>query len=117
MQTSKLIEEIKAEILGENYDLSFAFVNKKTIKEVNSKYRGKNEPTDVLSFTLSKTSGEILICKEIAKLKSKNFNMEPSEYLIFLVIHGMLHLKGFDHSAKMSAYELSYHSRFRRRHL
>ncbi len=117
MKTSKIVEEIKSEILGESYDLSFAFVNKATIHDLNLKYRNKNEPTDVLSFTLTKESGEILICKEIAKLKSKNFNMKPEEFLIFLVIHGMLHLKGLDHGAKMSAYELSYHSRFRRRHL
>ncbi len=117
MKTSKLVEEIKNEILGESYDLSFAFVDKDTIQELNTKYRSIDKPTDVLSFTLSEESGEILICREIAKSKSKDFNMKAEEFLIFLVIHGMLHLKGLDHGAKMSAYELSYHSRFGRRHL
>lgn len=116
-KTPKLVEEIKTAILGEDYDLSFAFISKARIKEINRNYRAKDEPTDILSFELSKKSGEILICKEIAKLKSKNFNMQPQEYLIFLVIHGILHLKGLKHGAKMSAYELSHYRRFRRRHL
>lgn len=116
-KTPKLVEKIKTEILGEDYDLSFAFIDKTKIKEINWNFRSKDEPTDVLSFELSPKSGEILICKEIAKLKSKNFNMKPQEYLIFLVIHGMLHLKGLKHGAKMSTYELSHYRRFRHRHL
>ena len=117
MKNPKIVEEIKRDILGEEYDLSFAFITKSKIKQLNNKFREKNEPTDVLSFALSATSGELLICQDIAKLKSKSFNMSAQEYLIFLVIHGLLHLKGLDHGAKMEAYELSYHSRYRRRHL
>jgi len=117
MPQSKLIEEIKGDVLGEKYDLSFAFISKKKIKELNKKFRKKDEPTDVLSFTLSKSSGEILICKEIAELKSKSFNMSAAEYLIFLVIHGMLHLKGMRHGAKMESYEQIVYSRHRHRHL
>ncbi|MEK7642441.1 MAG: rRNA maturation RNase YbeY [Patescibacteria group bacterium] len=117
MKHSKLIEEIKAKILGPKYELSFVFVAKNKIRALNKKFRNKNEPTDILSFPLSKTSGEILICREIAKLKSTDFNMKPQSFLIFLVIHGMLHLKGMKHGAKMEKYELSYYSRYRRRHL
>ena len=53
----KLIEEIKTEILGGNYDLSVAFVDKEKIKELNKRYRNKDKPTDVLSFPISKNSG------------------------------------------------------------
>lgn len=117
MKIPKLIEEIKSEILGSDYELSFAFVSIEQIKKLNAEYRKKNEPTDILSFPLSKKSGEILISKQIVKLKCKEFNMSPQEYLIFLVIHGLLHLKGLHHSAKMTAYEFAYHNRFGRRHL
>ncbi|MFA6270102.1 MAG: rRNA maturation RNase YbeY [Candidatus Paceibacterota bacterium] len=111
------IEQIKEDILGKRYELSFAFVNKARIKFLNKTYRQKNEATDILSFPLDKKSGEILICKEIAKIKSKKFGMTFADYLLFLVIHGNLHLKGLEHSDKMEKYELTYYSRYRRRNL
>lgn len=109
---STLIEEIKKEVLGNKYELSFCFVNKEQIKELNAKYRGKNEPTDVLSFPLSKNSGEILICKEIAKSKAPSFDMNYKKYLNFLVIHAVLHLKGFKHGDKMETAEKKYIQKF-----
>lgn len=108
----KLIEEIKKEILGNKYELSFSFVTKKQIQEVNNKYRNKNEPTDVLSFPLSKNSGEILLCKEVAKIKAPNFDMGFKKYLNFLLIHAVLHLKGFLHGDKMERAEKKYIQKF-----
>ena len=114
------IEDIKNDILGKQYKLSFAFISKNKIKSLNKKYRKKNEPTDILSISLSSGqggNGEILICKEIAKAKAPKFDMSFDEYLLFLVIHGSLHLKGLRHGVKMKQYELTYHSRYRRRYL
>jgi len=111
------IEEINNDILGKDYDLSFAFISKEEIKKINKKYRGKNEPTDILSFPLSKNSGEILICRDIAKAKAPKFGMTFENYLLFLVIHGCLHLKGLKHGVKMEKYELTYYSRHRHRDL
>jgi len=110
-------DKVKNEILGKRYKLSVVFISKKEIKALNKKYRRRNETTDVLSFALSERMGEIFICKEIAKKKSKDFDLKSDDYLLFLVIHGMLHLKGFLHGDKMEAYELAYHSRYRRRYL
>lgn len=110
-------DEIKNDILGKRYKLSFAFIDKARIKFLNKTYRQKNEPTDILSFPLEKDSGEILICKEIAKIKAVKFGMTFSNYLLFLVIHGNFHLKGMQHSDKMEKYELKYYSRYRRRYL
>jgi len=111
------IEEIKNEILGKRYELSFAFISKNKIKELNKKYRKVDEPTDVLSFQLEKNIGEIFICKAIAKIKAPKFEMTFEDYLIFLVIHALLHLKGLEHGAKMERHEQRYHSRYRRRDL
>ena len=113
----KFVEEIKNDILGKPYELSFAFIDKARSKFLNKTYRNKNKPTDVLSFPLDKNMGEILICKEIAKIKSAKFDMTYPNYLLFLVIHALLHLKGMDHSDKMEQYELTYYSRHRCRHL
>jgi len=119
------IQEIKEDILGKQYELSFAFVSKNKIQSLNKTYRQKDEPTDILSFTLSNPSnssgqegsGEILICKEIAKIKAPKFGKNLEEYLLFLVIHGNLHLKGLAHGDKMERHELTYYSRYRRRYL
>jgi probable rRNA maturation factor len=117
-------EEIKNDILGKRYELSIVFVNKNKIKYLNKKYRRKNEATDILSFDLSNPSiknsgqaGEIFICPEIAKIKAPKFSMIYKNYLLFLVIHGILHLKGLEHGDKMDEYELTYYSRYRRRYL
>lgn len=111
------IGQVKDEILGKRYELSFAFIDKKRSKFLNKTYRQKDEPTDILSFPLEKNKGEILICKEIAKIKAPKFGMNFQNYLLFLVIHGNLHLKGMEHGDKMERYELKYYSRYRRRYL
>lgn len=119
------VEEIKNDILGKQYELSFAFISKNKIKSLNKKYRKKDEPTDILSFPLGnprassgqEDSGEILICREIAKIKAPKFAKNLEEYLLFLVIHGILHLKGLTHGVKMERYEQRYYSRYRRRYL
>ena len=100
---------MKNDILGKDYSLSIACVDEKTSRKINKKYRKKNEPTDILSFAISEKMGEIFICKEIARKKK---NSVP-----FLVIHGSLHLKGFEHGVKMEAYEQKLNSRYRRGYL
>ncbi len=101
-------DDFKNKILGEKYELSIVFVNKNKIQELNDMYRKLNEPTDILSFSLSKDSGEIFICEEIAKIKSKEFERKENNFLQFLFIHGMVHLLGYDHGAKMEKEEIKY---------
>jgi probable rRNA maturation factor len=116
MEKKLPVEKIKNDILGKQYELSFAFINRARSKFLNKTYRKKNTPTDVLSFPLDKNKGEILICRTIAKIKAKNFGKTLKEYLLFLVIHAMLHLKGIPHGDKMERYELTYYSRYRCRY-
>lgn len=117
MQKKLPVEEIKNDILGKRYELSFAFIDKTRSQFLNKTYRGFDEPTDILSFPLDKDCGEILICRDIAKMKAPKFGMNLTNYLLFLVIHGNLHLKGMQHGVKMEKYELTYYSRYRRRYL
>lgn len=107
------VERIKSEILGKDYELSFAFIESSEMQKLNFKYRSKDYATDILSFPLSDTSGEILICKEKAEEKSKDFDMSPEDYLVFLVIHGLLHLKGYDHGEEMESLEKKYLAKFK----
>lgn len=103
---------LKNDILGEKYSLSLAFISTKKSREINKAYRNKDNPTNILSFPLSKTEGEILICPSTVKKETKKFNRNFRELLGFLVIHGMLHLKGMEHSSRMEREEKKYDQKY-----
>ena len=104
-------EKLKNDILGKSYALSIAYVSEKKSREINKKYRGKNRATNVLSFPLRKNEGELVLCKAVIKKEAKNLHRNLGEWLGFLVIHGMLHLKGLKHGKKMETQEKKYLSR------
>jgi len=110
-------DKIKNDILGKEYELSIVLVGNDRIRNLNKTYRKKNEVTDTLSFPLSKQDGEIFINPQKAKTKAKKFDFTFANYLLFLVIHGLFHLKGLEHGAKMERYELTHYSRYRHRYL
>jgi probable rRNA maturation factor len=103
---------LKNEILGKKYSLSVAYVNEADSKKLNKKWRGKDKPTNVLSFSLSKFSGELVLCPSVAKKEAKNFDKTFPKFLGFLVIHGMLHLKGLEHSSRMEREEAKYDKKY-----
>ena len=86
---------------NKNQEFSILLTNSKKIKILNSKFRNKNKPTDVLSFPSKNYSknnlyiGDIAICFEIINKRSKNSNF----FLEFdkIWIHGYFHLIGYDH--------------------
>ena len=106
-----MYDRIKDDILGIDYTLSIAFVSVEKSRELNKKYRRKDKPTNVLSFPYRKNEGEILLCKEVIRKEAKKLGRSYGEFLKFLVIHGMLHLKGMQHGRKMEAAEKKYLSR------
>lgn len=112
------IENIKKDILGKKYSLSVAFVPLKKSHEINKKYRKKDKPTNVLSFALRPTQGELVLCKAVIKKEAKELQRNEREWLIFLVIHGMLHLKGMEHGSIMEKAEKKYGKKYigRNRH-
>lgn len=61
--------------------------------------------SNVLAFSLSKTSGEILICKETANTQAPRFGMTQKAFMAYLFIHGLYHLKGYKHGATMERIE------------
>lgn len=104
----------------ESSELNVVFIGSDEIKDVNNKYRNIDKKTDVLSFSYIEdkkifgfiddaesfkdefgffTVGEILICpseaKENIKIYNKGWDLEKE--LIFLIIHGLLHIYGYDH--------------------
>jgi probable rRNA maturation factor len=72
------------------------------MKFLNRRFRGKDKPTDVLSFPVepmaaSKGAGEIAISAEIASNNARTLGHSPAEEVKILVLHGLLHLRGYDH--------------------
>jgi probable rRNA maturation factor len=104
-------KNIKNDILGKKYSLSIACVPEKKSKELNKKYRNKNKSTNILSFPLRQDEGEIILCPAVIRREAKNFGKTFDQFMGFLVIHGMLHLKGYDHGKKMEKEEEKYLSR------
>lgn len=87
----KVLKEEKTEM-----DLSVALVGQGRIKELNKRYRKKNRVTDVLSF-LYGDSGEIVICLSEVRKNAKKYGLSFEKELAKILIHGILHLLGYDH--------------------
>lgn len=87
--------------------IGITFVDDKTIRELNKKYRKKDKPTDVLSFSLregeiatdisSDLIGDVVISVETAIKQAGDYKHSFEEELKILLIHGILHLFGYDH--------------------
>ena len=96
----------------DKWDLSILLCDDETISELNSRYRGKAEATDVLSFALGegeqfptgpgnsrkrRLAGDIVISLDTLKENARRFKISEDEELRRLLIHGILHLDGMDH--------------------
>ena len=87
-----------------NAYISISLVSDKEIQELNSKHRGKDSPTDVLSFTIEEKMedgnfylGDIVVNYDQAQRQAKEYDNSTEEEISDLVAHGMLHLLGVHH--------------------
>ena len=93
-------------------EISVTFVDNAAIKELNAQYRGKDMPTDVLSFPLGENGvydknedtgasllGDIVISMEKAMEQAELYGHALQREVAFLTVHSMLHLLGYDHEA------------------
>ena len=125
----KICQEVLRGEKKENKDLSVALVGQGRMRKINKRYRGKNRITDVLAFPESRVLlekfkvgpvqktqqlGEIIICFREVKKNAKKYNTTFEKELARVLIHGLLHLLGYDHekseteSEKMRRKEESY---------
>jgi probable rRNA maturation factor len=91
----------------DNYELSVVFCNNEFIRDLNMRFRGKNEPTDILSFSQEegggfpgegvRVMGDMVISLDMLKQNCRDFSVLEEEELKRLLIHGILHLSGQDH--------------------
>jgi probable rRNA maturation factor len=98
----------KERVLGKGYDLSVSFVSEKIARSLNKKHRNKTYVPNTLSFSLTQKNGEIVMCLPAIKKEYKKFAMTYTKYILFLFIHSMLHLKGYEHGSTMEDKEQYY---------
>jgi len=100
----KLVKKVCEEFLKynniENKIVSIGFVGDVIIKKINNKYRKINKITDILSFQADKEDnkylGELIINYAQIKKQAKIFSNNIKDELIFILIHGLLHLLGYE---------------------
>ena len=94
-----VILSMQEENLDKYEEVNLLFTDDKTIQNLNERYRGKKQKTDVLSFPSQIPGlpflGDIIIDTSVADEQKGNHSLE--EELQFLFLHGMLHLLGYDH--------------------
>jgi len=104
----KVAEMVLKEEGKKKLGLSIALVGQGRMRELNRKYRGKNRVTDVLAFgtktnlqfilPTGKTEvGEVVICPKEVKKNAKRFHSAFKEEIATCLIHGILHLLGYNH--------------------
>ena len=89
----------------EDKELSVLLVNDHKIKNLNQSFRDKNAPTDVLSFPQFEEEegfdsillGDVVVSLETAEQQAKEHGLNFEEEVVLLIIHGLLHLLGYDH--------------------
>lgn len=99
----RLIKAAQAILKGEGVtsaSISLAVVDDPTIHDLNRRFLQHDYPTDVLSFVLDRTDdhleGEVIVSADTAAELSAEYDWSPTDELLLYVIHGMLHLVGFD---------------------
>lgn len=86
-------------------EVEIVVINDKEMQKINFCYRGKNKTTDVLSFAFQEDKniktdflGQIFISYPQIKSQAKKYKVPEKEEFIRMLVHGLLHLKGFDHN-------------------
>jgi probable rRNA maturation factor len=102
--------KIVLEVLGlDDSELSVSLVRDAEIQRLNREYRGKDRPTDVLSFSLREgefgdvagSIGDVVISIETAARQAAENGFTLTEEVDRLLVHGVLHLAGYDHEVSV----------------
>ena len=97
-----VLKILSIEGIRKSGEITVCFVNDRRIKELNLKYLGKNNPTDVIAFDVAepkrpdKIFADIVISTDRAISNAKIFKTSPLYELYMYVVHGMLHLLGYN---------------------
>ncbi|QFU24017.1 rRNA maturation RNase YbeY [Shewanella eurypsychrophilus] len=94
-------------------ELTIRIVDEAESQQLNSDYRGKDKPTNVLSFPFEAPAeieipllGDLVICAPVVELEAKQQNKSSQAHWAHMVVHGCLHLLGYDHIDDEEAEEM-----------
>lgn len=94
LQKKKIIDTDKKTL-----EVSLVFLNENDAKKLNWNYRCKDYPTDILSFGSDDPTsmGELVLCPQVISRQAKEHGLSLDDELGYIMLHGVLHLLGFDH--------------------
>ena len=105
--------QIALENLQENGELTIRIVDKEEATELNEQWRNAKGPTNVLSFPSDNIQdivpdllGDIIICAPLVKTEAEQQNKEYLSHWAHLIVHGILHLMGYDHGEERDAIKM-----------
>ena len=77
----------------------------RAVKRLNARHRGRNKPTNVLTFEPAAPGigGELVLALGVVRREAAQAGRRPSHHLAHLIVHGGLHLQGYDHQAAGAA--------------
>ena len=106
----KVVKHTLKKMEAEKSEVNIIFVGLEEIHEINKTYRNVDRPTDVISFALEDTEdvtvyeervlGDIYICLDKVHEQAKEYGHTEIREMAFLIVHGLLHLLGYDHMIK-----------------
>lgn len=106
----KVVKHTLKKMKAEKSEVNIIFVGLEEIHEINKTYRNVDRPTDVISFALEDTEdvtvyeervlGDIYICLDKVHEQAKEYGHTEIREMAFLIVHGLLHLLGYDHMIK-----------------
>ncbi len=90
--------------------ITLVFLDASEMKKINKQFRGKNKPTDVLSFAAIEPDslGELLFCLDVLKKQAKDQEHSLENEFLYMLIHGVLHLLGYDHELSAKEEKLMF---------
>ena len=103
----------KACLCDDQVITSVQIVSKDEMHELNNTWRGKNRPTNVLSFPMQspdevdlKILGDLVMCADVINTEARQQHKPAQAHWAHMVVHGMLHLQGYDHIDEHQADEM-----------
>ena len=95
--------------LGANCELCIAYSDDEAVRVLNAQWRGLDKPTNVLSFptpgalATKPMLGDVIIAYETVVREAREQDKNVNEYIAYMIVHGFLHLIGYDHETSADA--------------
>lgn len=111
--TKKNLRDLVEISMQKNYNMiviNIEIITRSYMTMLNKQYRGKNRPTNIISLEYPSENkyltGDIFLCHDVIKIEAKFQQKKILDHYFHLILHGLLHLQGFDHIKESDAQEM-----------